>query len=96
MSLHVNFTIYLIASSVYCFGVFKIFDDLLLPVRARIELLLGPKWSKPVVTCPPCMGSLHGLYLGLIFFGIQWQVLFFCVALCGLNYIIQQLLPEYE
>ena len=24
---------------------------------------LGPYWSKPICTCPPCMASIHSLYI---------------------------------
>lgn len=91
-----TFIAYLIIGSVYCFGIFKIFDDILINVRAKIEYYIGSKWSKPLVLCPPCMGSFHGLYLGLIFFGLSWNILLYCVCLCGLNYIVNSLLPEYE
>lgn len=86
----------LLIGACWCYGIFKIFDDLLIPVRAWIELKLGPKWSKPLITCPPCMGSLHGLVLGSIFYPGSWFIILYCVALCGLNYLIQQFLPEYE
>jgi hypothetical protein len=92
----IEFIIHLVIGSLFVWGVFKIFDDLLLPVRVKIETWLGPKWSKPMVTCPPCMASFHGIYLGLIFFGADWIIILYCVSLCGLNYLIQQFLPEYD
>src|SRR5688572_8404237 len=90
-----TFIAYLLIGSVYCFGIFKIFDDLLIGPRAFLELKMG-KWAKPLVSCPPCMGSAHGFYLGLIFFGLSWNIPLYCVCLCGLNYIVNSLLPEYE
>jgi len=87
----------LLIGTVWCFGVYKLFDDLLLPIRSQIEQKIGFKWSKPLVLCPPCMGSLHGLILGLLFFGAApLTIILYCISLCGLNYIIQTLLPEYE
>lgn len=91
-----SFIAYLIIGSVYCFGVFKVFDDLLISVRERIEYILGAKWSRPIVSCPPCMGSFHGMYLGFMFFGLSWSILLYCVCLCGLNYIVNSLLPDYD
>lgn len=86
----------LLVGSVYCFGIFKIFDDILISVRAWIEKIIGSKWSKPLVLCPPCMGSFHGLYLGFIFFGLSWTIPLYCICLCGLNYIVNSLLPDYD
>lgn len=90
-----TFIAYLIIGSIYCFGVFKIFDDILIGVRAYLELNIG-KWAKPLVTCPPCMGSFHGLYLGFIFLGFTWSILLYCICLCGLNYVVNSLMPDYE
>lgn len=87
---------YLIVGSMCCFGVYKIFDDLLINVRAWFELKIGVKACKPLFSCPPCMGSVHGLYLGIIFLGLDHMVLLYCIALCGLNYIVNELLPKYE
>lgn len=91
-----TFIAYLIIGTAYCFGVYKIFDDILISVRAKIEQVISPKWCKPLLTCPPCMGSFHGAYIGFIFFGIDWMILLYCVCLCGLNYIVNSLLPQYE
>lgn len=91
-----TFVAYLVIGAFYCFGIYKIFDDILLIVRAWIESTIGSKWCKPLFLCPPCMGSFHGLYLGFIFFGLTWNIPLYCVCLCGLNYIINSLLPEYD
>lgn len=86
----------LIIGAVYCFGVYKIFDDILISVRAKIEIVISAKWCKPLFTCPPCMGSFHGLYIGLVLFGVDWLILPYCICLCGFNYIVNSLLPQYE
>jgi hypothetical protein len=91
-----TFISYLIIGSAYCFGIFKIFDDVLVGVRAKLEYLIGPKWCRPLVSCPPCLASVHGFYLGLIFFGLNWTIPLYCICLCGLNYIVNSLLPEYD
>lgn len=90
-----TFIAYLIIGMLYCFGVFKIFDDVLISIRANLELKLG-KWSKPLVSCPPCMGSFHGFYLGIIFFGLSWNIPLYCMCLCGVNYLVNTFIPEYE
>lgn len=89
------FCLKLTIASLWCFGVFKLFDDIFLPVRARVEEKIG-KWSKPIMTCPPCMGSLHGLLWGMYFFEWSWVIFPFCVCLCGLNYIVNSMIPDYE
>jgi hypothetical protein len=86
----------LIIGSFWCFGIFKIFDDLLLSVRAKLEEKIGIKWSKPLVSCPPCMGSVHGLLMGAFFYAGSPLVILYAICLCGLNYLIQTFLPEYE
>lgn len=91
-----NFIINLLIGSLWCFGIYKLFDDLLNPIAVRIEDKIGLQWCKPLFYCPPCMASVHGVILCIIFgiTGKAWIV--YCVCLCGLNYIIQQFLPEYE
>jgi hypothetical protein len=47
---------------------------------------LGPFWSKPICTCPPCMASLHSLWYWL-FFPLDGKALalypLYILALCG-------------
>lgn len=91
-----TFIEYLIVGSLWCFGFWKLWDDLLLPLRTKIELAIGMKWTKPLFNCPPCMGSVHGLFLGYMFFGVNTVVILYCFALCGLNYLILQWMPDYD
>lgn len=52
---------------------------------------------KPLIGCPPCMASVHGLAIGLFQFGFSWKVFPFIVCLCGLNYVIKSIIwPEYK
>ena len=92
----VSFFFHLLAGTVYCFGVYKIFQDILTGPATWMELKIGSKWCKPLFLCPPCMASFHGFYLGVIFFGFDWTILLYCICLCGANYIVNSLLPEYE
>lgn len=86
----------LIIGCLWCFGFWKLWDDLLLPLRTKIELAITMRWTKPLFNCPPCMASVHGFGLGLYFFGLDPIIILYCFALCGLNYIVLQCLPEYE
>lgn len=91
-----TFIAYLFIGSVYTFGVFKLFDDILLPVRSWVEEKIGVKWAKPLLLCPPCMASFHGFYIGLYLFGLSWWIPVYCLCLCGLNHIVNNLLFEYD
>jgi hypothetical protein len=52
---------------------------------------LGPFYSKPLCTCPPCMASLHSLWYWL-FFSLNTTNLvlypFYILSLCGLMKLI--------
>lgn len=56
---------------------------------------LGDKWSKPVISCPPCMASLHSFYVfwlwavncGIEPFHIYLYILYI-PALSGMVHII--------
>lgn len=86
----------LIIGCFWCFGFWKLWDDLLLPLRVKAEVAIGMKWTKPLFNCPPCMASVHGLFLGYMFYGFHHVVILYCFALCGLNWIVLQFLPESE
>jgi len=51
--------------------------------------------TKPLFDCPPCMASIHGTLIYLLYSGksIQEWILF-CVVLCGFNFIIKLWLYE--
>jgi len=90
----IDFLIYILIGSLWCFGIFKIFDDILNPLAVIIECLIGHYWCKPLFYCPACMSSVHGITLGIIFFGLSFKVILFSVCLCGFNYVVNLLLPE--
>jgi len=68
---------------------------------AWIQMRLSAYWCLPLFLCPPCMGSFHGV---LVFFligpavtGSILQLITlvpYCICLCGLNYIVNQIIPE--
>ena len=65
--------------------------------------LFGFKWSKPLITCPPCMASFHSI---LFYWYIGWEIfpesycysggvilinyILYVFALCGLNTILNR------
>lgn len=93
----IAFLLQLVFGMFWCYGVFKIFDDILMKQNAWMQLKIGVKWCKPLFLCPPCMGSVHGLAIAATFYpGHLFIIIFYCVCLCGLNYLMQQFLPEYD
>jgi len=76
-------------------GIWKIFSDGMILEKAgnQMQAYLGEYMSKPVITCPPCMASIHGTWFYFAFVGDagQWHDLAFwpvyLLALCGLNVI---------
>ena len=96
----------LIGASLWCFGVHTVANKAILEVfkvNVDKQWYKFSKWQrtllKPLFACPPCMASVHGTIIFFIMlFGsygiLYWPV--FCICLCGLNYIITSLLPEYE
>lgn len=86
----------LLIGSLWCFGFYKLWDDLLLPLRTKIEQAIGLKWTKPLFNCPACMASVHGILLGLLFFeyGLHDELVVYCFTLCGLNYLITEIIYE--
>lgn len=91
-----DFITMLIIGSFWCYGVYAVFnnDHLLGPVADWIEKSTSVTFCRPLFGCPPCMASFHGVIFGLIVFGFNWNVLPFIVCLCGLNFIIKQLIFE--
>jgi hypothetical protein len=86
----------LLLASLWCFGVHAAFqnDMLLGKLGTWIELRIGYKWCKPLFGCPPCMASVHGAFISGYFGLTPTVALVFIICLCGLNYVINQLLPE--
>ncbi|REJ84542.1 MAG: hypothetical protein DWQ44_08920 [Bacteroidetes bacterium] len=66
----------------------------------RIHIFLqnniGVYWSRPLISCPPCMASVYSAPFVIIFIGISWHLLWiypiYATMLCGLNYIILKLI----
>lgn len=83
-----------ILSSLYIWGIFAVFDEdnLLWGVRKIGEKTLGTFITKPMFSCPACMASLHGAYIGIFYYGLTWIVLPYIICLCGLNFIIKTII----
>jgi hypothetical protein len=92
----------LILSALWIWGVYCLFEPGMLLARAGawIQLWIGVKWCKPLFLCPQCMASIHGT---ICFFAMPYltghvmpfpALPIFCVCLCGLNFIINNLIPE--
>ena len=81
----------ILLTSLYIFGIHKVTDPSMIFGRIHFyfDVWKIPNWIRtPLINCPPCMASVHGLYMGYIL-GIELimlPVFIFCV--CGLNYII--------
>lgn len=81
----------------WVWGVKCLFDEgMLLGFIGKLMRDKMPSWlSKPLFDCPPCMSSVHGTLVYLIFYpeGVfLW--FFYIVVLCGVNYIIKTWLYE--
>lgn len=86
--------ILLIINSLFIFGVHTLFSEgnLLEGAGKVIERAIGSYWSKPVFTCPLCMASIYGTIGFFAFSHLHfWYWPAYCIALCGLNTIINDL-----
>jgi hypothetical protein len=84
----------LILGSLWCYGVYALFDNdhLLGPVGDWLEKFTSVTFCRPLFGCPPCMASVHGAMIGIGLFGISWTILSYCICLCGLNFIIKNII----
>lgn len=89
----------LVVSSLWIWGIHCIFEPRFVGYRMLYNLfsrswedLHDRYYMKPVLSCPACMSSLHGL---LMAFSLdvplhQWPL--FIITLCGLNFILIEVL----
>ena len=88
---------HLFVAACFIFGIRAIFLDGMLLGSLRGRILDGmPDWAKkPLYACPACMASVYGtLYFFAILNGPWLAWVFFCVALCGLNWMIMGLVSR--
>lgn len=91
-----DFIIYLVVASLWIWGVYAVFDSkhLLGKIAAWIEVNTSTTFCRPLFLCPTCMSSVHGILWGVLCYDFTYTVFPFIICLCGLNYIINSLLPE--
>lgn len=100
----IDFLVWLIISSLwiwgfnFCFREKQIFGA----VGKFLDDTLSNWICKPLFKCPMCMSSVHGTILFLLLcstyhkpYHVDYHI-FFMVALCGLNDIIDGLTADYE
>lgn len=75
-------------------------DGLLSKLAGRIQMRIGAFWCMPLFLCPACQGSFHGIIVfflaaPLVLGPLPWFIApVYCICLCGLNYIVNQSIPE--
>lgn len=88
----------IILISAWCWGVHCLFNEdyILGGIGLVIERTIGTTLCKPLFLCPPCMSSIHGFAWALYFYGLDFKIIPFVIALTGLNYVIKTFVyPEY-
>lgn len=92
----IDFILTLIIASLWIWGVFAAFDDgnIFSGIRKVAERLFGTELMRPVFGCPYCMASIHGGLIGFYWYGFSLVVIPFVICLCGLNYVVTNLIWE--
>lgn len=87
---------HLIIASLWCFGIYAIFDSrhLLGRLGGWLQLNIGITACRPLFLCPTCMSSIHGTIWAVYFYGISWSIILFLISLAGLNFIINSFIPD--
>lgn len=96
LCLMTDFLLLLILTSCWCFGFRTLFQEGFLFHSLGDKLWAWSEfWSKPIFQCPPCMASIHGALAYIFFYdGYYGMSIFFLICLCGLNFLITQIIPE--
>lgn len=95
----IEFILNLVVSSLWIWGFHCVFKPRFIGFNILFELF-GIVWyrayrgyfMKPIASCPACMASIHGLFIGSILHITYWYIPLFCICLCGLNFIIIEIL----
>lgn len=90
----VEFINLIFVGSLWCYGVYAVFDNdhLLGPLGNWIEKKTSTAFIRPLFGCPPCQASIHGLAIGLIFFGLSFTLIPYIICLCGFNFVIKNII----
>lgn len=97
----VNALYLLLLNALFIFGIHTLFSEghLLEGAGKVIEREIGSYWSKPLFLCVLCMSSIYGtagFILGVFYYGFPfWMWVPYCIALCGLNTIINDLKSKH-
>lgn len=95
----IEFILNLVVSSLWIWGFHCVFKPRFIGFNA-LFVLFGISWyrsyrgyfMKPIASCPACMASVHGILMAIwLQMSIQ-QLPVFLIALCGLNFIIIEVL----
>lgn len=90
----------LVLNELLILGIWTLFakDMLLGEAGDIITSLIGEFWSKPVINCVPCMGSIYGTLMWFCTMGITLTNLFiwpsYVFALCGLGKLTMAFLDD--
>lgn len=90
----IQFLIYLPIASLMIIGLNKTTDEGMIFERLGrwVKATAGEFWSKPLISCPPCMASAHGSWFFLaVLPTTHWPLWYwpvFVLALSGLSYIV--------
>jgi len=87
-----NLILMLLLGAAWIWGVKCLFTEMFIlgPVANRLRSKLPGFITKPLFDCPPCMSSIHGTLVYWYMGGDSipgW--IFYCVALCGVNYMLK-------
>lgn len=78
------------------FAVYTLFSEGMFFENAGdwVRIKVGDYWCKPLICCPPCMASVHGTWFYLTFFGLNWMIVIYVLALCGLTYLVNHVVHK--
>lgn len=104
----IQFILNLVVSSLWIWGFHCVFSPGFIgydSVEKLFQYLIGHAkgriiWSdmhkkyilKPIISCPACMASVHGILMAIWLQMPIQQLPVFLIALCGLNFIIIEVL----
>lgn len=85
-----------IINSLFIWGINCLFEDgfLLAGVGKVLRKTFGSIICRPLFDCPPCQSSVWGVTFYVIAYDLTWIVIPYCICLCGLNFIIKEILYE--
>lgn len=97
----IDLILHLFLAAFWIFGVRTLFshDHLFEKVYTWAEKNLSEYVLKPTIGCPLCMASVHGIAWYFLFMWPMYEWYFFpifCICLCGLNTIIDNIMSPQK